>query len=144
MNWKTEIKKIGYDGDYNLSLVIDWIREEKKFFIWVEHGSKNKNGFTHDLTISDGKGHGGSYRTFCNKYSDAQIKGIEMFVSYIYSKNWVNISDELPTYYKLVKVMLKNNEIVDAWMASDGFDYIWTILDTDIILDSKEIIKWKH
>jgi hypothetical protein len=78
------LREIGYDGDFNLSLIIDWIRINKKFYIWVEHGTKRKDGtLTHDLTISDGKEYSGCLRGSYLEYNDAQKKGIELFIKYI-------------------------------------------------------------
>ena len=81
------LKNIGYSGDENLSLIIDWIRENKNFYIWIEHGIVKKDGSkTHDLTISAENGFGGCMRGSYLKYTDAQKRGIEIFIEY-YNKN---------------------------------------------------------
>ena len=79
---KNKLIEIGYDGDFTLSNIIDWIRIHKNFNIWVEHGATNKEGTTHDVTTKFGC-HRGSYK----KYEDAQIKGIEIFIHYGINKN---------------------------------------------------------
>ena len=81
------LKKIGYTGDDNLSLMIDWIRENKNFYIWIEHGVLKRGGTkTHDLTISGGGGFGGCLRGSYLKYTDAQKKGLEIFINF-HNKN---------------------------------------------------------
>lgn len=79
------LKKIGYTGDDNLSLMIDWIREDKNFYIWIEHGSSKLGIKTHDLTISSEYGFGGCLRGSYIEYADAQKKGIEIFID-LYNK----------------------------------------------------------
>lgn len=73
-----KIKEIGYTGEDNLSLIIDWIRNTHKFYIWIEHGTRKKDGsVTHDVTIS-----GGCMRGSHNKYESAQIEGISLFIKH--------------------------------------------------------------
>lgn len=77
------LKKIGYTGDDNPSLIIDWIRDNKFFYIWIEHGVIRKDGTrTHDLTISGDGGFGGCLRGSYIKYTDAQKRGIEIFIDF--------------------------------------------------------------
>lgn len=76
------LKKIGYTGDDNTSLIIDWIRDNKNFYIWIEHGVMKKDGRTHDLTISGDDGFGGCLRGSYTKYTDAQKRGIEIFIDF--------------------------------------------------------------
>jgi hypothetical protein len=72
---------IGYSGNFSLSDIIDWIRINKGFNIWVEHGFTRKDKvkkfkfMTHDITTSLGC-HRGSY----DKYEDAQLEGIKIFI----------------------------------------------------------------
>lgn len=69
---KKFIKNLGYtDNDFSLSNVIKWIRDNKKFNIWVEHGCNN----THDITTSKGC-HRGAFKT----YEEAQLEGIQIFI----------------------------------------------------------------
>jgi hypothetical protein len=78
-----KLNQIGYTGDFNLSLIIDWIRSNKNFYIWIEHGVVKKDGSrTHDLTISGDNGFGGCMRGSYIKYEDAQKRGIEIFIDY--------------------------------------------------------------
>ena len=78
---KEEIKntliEVGYDGDFSLSNVIDWIRINKHFNIWIEHGHTPKKTriIAHDVVTKFGC-HRGMHET----YEIAQIKGIEIFL----------------------------------------------------------------
>ncbi len=81
------ITDIGYDGDESLSAIIDWIRVNHKFNIWIEHGLLNKKGKTHDVTTDLGC-HRGNYAN----YELAQAVGIMKFISQyekskVYEKN---------------------------------------------------------
>lgn len=73
-NNKITLKKLGYTGNFDLSKVIDWIRKEYNFNIWIEHG----HNLTHDVTTKLGC-HRGSF----SSYEDAQLKGIEIFCNYL-------------------------------------------------------------
>jgi hypothetical protein len=69
-----ELIELGYRGDIiSLSRIIDWIRIEKKFNIWVEHGNKKSHDVTTDLGC-----HRGSFGT----YEDAQVEGIKIFLKH--------------------------------------------------------------
>lgn len=71
---KLILKDLGYSGNLSdLSKIIDWIRVNYKFNIWIEHG----HNMTHDVTTSLGC-HRGSF----SSYKDAQLKGIEIFCKY--------------------------------------------------------------
>lgn len=74
---KNKLIEIGYTGDFTLSNIIDWIRINKKFNIWIEHGHSKNHIATHDVTTKFGC-HRGSYK----KYEDAQMKGIEIFIEF--------------------------------------------------------------
>jgi len=69
-----KLEDIGYTEDFNLSNIIDWIRNTKHFNIWVEHGSVKKIK-THDVTTDLGC-HRGSYKS----YEEAQLEGIKIFL----------------------------------------------------------------
>ena len=58
--------------------------------------------------------------------------------------NWINISEELPTYYKCVIVKLTTDEVVEAWRASNGEYNIWNKTGTDQILFDDDIVCWKN
>jgi hypothetical protein len=57
--------------------------------------------------------------------------------------SWVNIEKELPDYYSVVSIKLKDGKKVDAWRASDGDNNIYTIYGTDIVLSNDNIVKWR-
>jgi hypothetical protein len=78
-----KLKQFGYNGEFNLSLIIDWIRINKNFYIWVEHGVIKKDGTrTHDLTVSGDGRFSGCLRGSYLRYEDAQKRGIEIFIDY--------------------------------------------------------------
>lgn len=74
---KKYLKSLGYVGDFLFSDVIEWIRVHEKFDIWIEHGSFKKDSMTHDVTTILGC-HRGSYE----KYEEAQLFGIKIFIKY--------------------------------------------------------------
>ena len=58
---------------------------------------------------------------------------------------WVSIDDEKPKYYDSTLVKFENGEILFVWRAwSESTESdIYTILGTDVIVDSKPI-EWKQ
>lgn len=58
---------------------------------------------------------------------------------------WVSIEDEKPKYYDSTLVKFENGEILFVWRAwSESTESdIYTILGTDVIVDSKPI-EWKQ
>ena len=57
---------------------------------------------------------------------------------------WLNISEGVPTYYKVVFAELKNGEIIKVWRASNGDYNIWTKFGTDQVFFDDDIVKWKR
>lgn len=72
-----KLGELGYAGDKeSLSEMIDWIRRNHDFNIWIEHGVRKGKTFTHDVTTNFGC-HRGSY----TKYELAQFSGIKIFLN---------------------------------------------------------------
>lgn len=68
---RSKLKEIGFESDdeeVSTSLVLKWLREVKKFDVFVEHGSKN----SYDMSTSIGC-HRGAYRD----YETAESAGLD-------------------------------------------------------------------
>ena len=60
------------------------------------------------------------------------------------NKNWIDINDGLPTYYKCVLVELKSGVVANVWRASTGDYNIWTECESDYVYYDADIRRWKH
>lgn len=89
-----KLNELGYVGENNLSLIIDWIRIKYDFNIYVEHGTLTKKGKTFDLTTDFGC-HRGNYTS----YTKTQEAGILKFLSYLeggHIKEIIKVVEEQP------------------------------------------------
>jgi len=53
---------------------------------------------------------------------------------------WISISEQVPTYYKLVLCCTQNESLAVCWRANTGDYDIYTIAGTDNILEN--IVYW--
>jgi len=59
-------------------------------------------------------------------------------------KEWIDINDESPIWYKPVLVYCASNgHMVVAWKHTDGEEIDFTVFDTDIIL-TEEVTHWQY
>lgn len=54
------------------------------------------------------------------------------------------LEDYLPDYYKVIQLKLNTGETVTAWRASDGENEIYTIYNSDKIVENSTIEGWKE